>query len=74
MITRVARDPFARQCQKCKHMWSPQQTAGVLARLPKICPKCKSYAYNRPLVRGVGRKKQRSEGSTDSGNMNYPPA
>ena len=29
-------------CDECGHQWQPREGA----RLPKVCPRCKSYKWN----------------------------
>jgi predicted Zn-ribbon and HTH transcriptional regulator len=31
----------ALECRKCGHSWIPRE-----GELPKVCPRCKSYAWN----------------------------
>jgi predicted Zn-ribbon and HTH transcriptional regulator len=33
-------------CLRCKHTWLPKSDAK-----PKVCPRCKSYSYDKPYIR-----------------------
>lgn len=34
-------------CKKCAYEWFPNRP-----ELPKVCPRCKSYAWNGPFKKG----------------------
>lgn len=38
-----------RTCLRCNYVWTPR-----LTRRPQVCPRCKSYTWDRPR-RGRGR-------------------
>ena len=35
-------------CERCSHRWIPKQPG---LPEPKVCPRCKSYHWNRPRMR-----------------------
>lgn len=36
---------YERFCQRCDHTWMPRK-----ANIPDVCPKCRSYLWNKPRV------------------------
>lgn len=43
----------ALKCLRCNHEWFPQ----IPNTLPKVCPKCKSYDWQKPFLRPPKDKK-----------------
>ena len=45
---RVRLDGF--RCLRCGNMWRPNGATANANKLPKKCPSCSSYFWNKPVV------------------------
>ena len=41
------------KCLRCDYEWNPRKKG----KTPKVCPRCKSYEWNKPRVRPARNKK-----------------